>query len=71
MVDDIRRRQEAGELSADLDPAYVLLALFAAASAPTLLPQVVRRMTGEPPDSERFLETYRDQLRRIIGHLAG
>lgn len=34
MVDDIRRRQEAGEFAADLDPAYVLLVFFTAGMAP-------------------------------------
>jgi AcrR family transcriptional regulator len=71
MVDDIRRRQEAGELADDLDPAYVLLVLFMAASAPTLLPQIVRSVTGHSADSAQFLQTYQEQLRRIIDHLAG
>jgi TetR/AcrR family transcriptional regulator len=70
MVDDVRRRQRAGELAADLDPAYVLLVLFAAAMAPTVLPQVVERMTGEPATSPEFLATYREQLRRILEHLS-
>src|SRR5689334_1995117 len=48
LVDDIRRRQAAGELAADLDPAYVLLLLFAAAAAPVLLPHVAQGMTGLP-----------------------
>jgi len=42
MVEDARRRQEAGEFAADLDPAYVLLMLFAA----TLAPTVLRRSCG-------------------------
>jgi TetR/AcrR family transcriptional regulator len=71
MVDDVRRRQETGELAADLDPAYVLLVLFMAAGAPALLPQIVRRVTGQSADSAQFLQTYREQLRRIIDHLAG
>ncbi|MFC4110593.1 TetR/AcrR family transcriptional regulator [Micromonospora zhanjiangensis] len=70
MVNDARRRQRAGELAADLDPAYVLLALFMAASAPTMLPQVVRRLTGLPADSAEFLKTYREQLGRIVDRLA-
>jgi TetR/AcrR family transcriptional regulator len=71
MVGDIRRRQQAGELSADLDPAYVLVLLFGATLAPTVVPQVVRRMTGLPADSAEFLETYADQLRRVMARLAG
>lgn len=70
MVDDIRRRQQAGELSADLDPAYLLLMLFGAALAPTLLPQIARRTTGLPADAPEFIEAYTDQLNRIIARLA-
>ncbi|MFF4880194.1 hypothetical protein [Micromonospora sp. NPDC000668] len=71
MVDDVRRRQEAGELAAGLDPAYVLLMLFAATLAPTVLPKVVRRVTRLPADSQEFLDTYADQLGKIMAHLAG
>jgi TetR/AcrR family transcriptional regulator len=66
MVDDLRRRQAAGELAADLDPAYIMVLLFAAAAAPVALPQIARRMTGHAADSVEFVETYRSQLRRVI-----
>jgi TetR/AcrR family transcriptional regulator len=69
MVDDLRRRQRAGELAPDLDPAHVQVLLFAATLAPTVLPQVVRRMTGLAPDSPEFLDAYAEQLRRIIARL--
>jgi len=69
MVDDVRRRQEAGEFAADLDPAYLLLVFFAAGMAPTILPQVVRRMTGLAADSDEFLDTYQEQFRRILERL--
>ena len=71
MVDDVRRRQRTGELSADLDPAYVVLTFFAAAMAPTVLPQVVRRLTGLAADSPEFLDGYAAQLGRMLGHLTG
>jgi TetR/AcrR family transcriptional regulator len=71
MVDDMRRRQRAGELSADLDPTYVQLMLFAAVLAPIVLPQIVRRMTGLPADSPEFLDAYAEQVRRVIARLAG
>lgn len=69
MVEDARRRQEAGEFAADLDPAYVLLMLFAATLAPTVLPQVVRRVTGLAADSPEFLDTYAEQLSKIMSRL--
>jgi TetR/AcrR family transcriptional regulator len=65
-VADLRRRQEAGELAEDLDPASVALALFAAAAAPVLLPQIVRSIHGADPDSEEFLARYGDQLGRMV-----
>ncbi|MGW9193160.1 TetR/AcrR family transcriptional regulator [Micromonospora chersina] len=71
MVDDVRRRQRSGELAADLDPAYVVLTFFAATLAPTVLPQVVRRLTGLPADAPEFLDAYAEQLRRMLNHLAG
>jgi TetR/AcrR family transcriptional regulator len=71
IVEDLRRRQLDGELAEDLDPGYVLLALFAAAFAPTAIPQIVRRITGKPADSPEFLSAYAEQLRRIVEHLAG
>ncbi|WP_433287407.1 TetR/AcrR family transcriptional regulator [Micromonospora sp. CA-244673] len=69
MVEDVRRRQRTGELSADLDPAYVVLTFFAAALAPTVLPQVVRRLTGLAADSPEFLDAYAAQLGTMLGHL--
>ena len=66
MVEDLRRRQAAGELAPDLDPAYVMVLLFAAAAAPVVLPQIVRRMTGHAADSPEFVDTYRSQLRRVM-----
>jgi TetR/AcrR family transcriptional regulator len=70
IVDDLCRRQAAGEIAADLDPAYTLLALFGAALAPTVLSQVARDFTGLPADSPEFLSGYREQLKRIVAHLA-
>jgi TetR/AcrR family transcriptional regulator len=71
MVDDVRRRQLDGEVAEDLDPAYVLFVLFAAALAPSVIPQIVRRITGKVADTPEFLAAYAEQLRRIVEHLAG
>jgi TetR/AcrR family transcriptional regulator len=68
-VVELRRRQDAGELATDLDPAYLLLALFAAASAPTVLPHIAHRIVGADPGSEEFLATYTDQVARLVRYL--
>jgi TetR/AcrR family transcriptional regulator len=70
MVEDLLRRQRAGELADDLDPAYVLLMLFAAALAPTVIPQIARRLTGLSAESPKFQEAYAEQLRRVVERLA-
>ena len=70
MVEELRRRQQAGELADDLDPAYVLLMLFAAALAPTVIPQIARRLTGLSAESPKFQEAYAEQLRRVVERLA-
>ena len=68
-VADLRRRQADGEFPADLDPGHLLVALFAMASAPTVLPQIVRRILGAEPDSAEFRAAYADQVTRIVRHL--
>jgi TetR/AcrR family transcriptional regulator len=69
MVADVERRQEQGEIAADLDPTAVLLTLFSAALAPTLLPHVVERVTGQAADSPEFLDDYASQLAQIVERL--
>jgi AcrR family transcriptional regulator len=69
MVADIGRRQKAGELAEDLDPAHVALALFAAAAAPTVLPHVARSLSGVDPGSGDFARDYGEQLARLVRHL--
>ncbi len=54
---DLRERQAAGELPADLEPAQLLLALFAAACAPVMLPQIAHRL-GLDPAAAGFTESY-------------
>jgi TetR/AcrR family transcriptional regulator len=71
MVDDLRARQAAGEVPADLDPAYLGLALFGATLAPVVIPHVAQAMTGEPADSAAFNDRYREQLGRLLTHLSG
>ena len=68
-VADLRRRQKAGELPADLDPACVLLALFAAASATVTLPRTAAAICGDDAGSDEFARHYADQLARLVRHL--
>lgn len=68
-VADFRRRREAGELAADLDPDCMLLALLTAGAAPVLLPQMAASICGEPPDSAAFQSRYIEQLARLVRHL--
>jgi TetR/AcrR family transcriptional regulator len=69
-VQHVRRRQEVGELDSDLEPAFVLLALFAASGVGAILPQVVRNITGLDPHSVEFTDRYAGQLRRVVRRLA-
>jgi TetR/AcrR family transcriptional regulator len=69
-VADLRRRQQEGEMAADLDPVCVGLALMGAILAPIVLPHVVEEAVGLDPQSPEFVERYAEQLRRIIRHLA-
>jgi TetR/AcrR family transcriptional regulator len=70
MVADLRRRQAAGEIDTDLDPAHLILALMGAAMAPALLPDFARDFTGLDPSSPDFIAAYREQLKRMVAHLA-
>ena len=69
-LSDLERRQAAGELAADLDPAVVMLAMMAMVAAPVTMPLAVRRVFGLDPDAPEFRERYTEQLRRIVRHLA-
>ncbi|PZS35817.1 MAG: TetR family transcriptional regulator [Pseudonocardiales bacterium] len=65
----IRRRQQAGELPADVDPACLLLFFFAAATASVTLPQVVRGLFNTDPAGQEFHHHYAEQLGRLVRHL--
>jgi AcrR family transcriptional regulator len=67
----LAERQQAGELSADFDPAYLLLLLMAVTLAPLTLSHQVKQFTGLEPDSPEFLERFRGQLRLLVRHLSG
>jgi TetR/AcrR family transcriptional regulator len=70
-VEGMRARQAAGELPADLDPAFLLLALMAAASAPLTLRQTAGQITGEDPATPEFAAKYAQQLAALVRYLSG
>ena len=64
-VQDLAERQRTGELPAELEPAQLLLALFAAPCAPVMLPQIARRL-GLDPTTPEFARDYADQVGRLV-----
>lgn len=66
---EVARRQQAGELAADLDPRFTALALFAAAAAPAILPHIARELTGIDPQAQEFSTGYAEHLRRLVSRL--
>ena len=70
-VTDIRRRQAAGEIADDLDPAFLLVFLMGAAMAIVTIPEQIERICGVRVDSEEFVSRSDRQMRLILAHLAG
>jgi AcrR family transcriptional regulator len=69
-VADLRRRQEAGEIAVDIDPAYLLIAIMGAVNTPVTMPQTIERICGLPADSDAFRDAFAEQLRIMLRHLA-
>ncbi|MFI0814995.1 TetR family transcriptional regulator [Streptomyces sp. NPDC021098] len=69
-LSDLRRRQAAGEIAEDIDPAMAMLLYVSLVTAPIALPHAVRRFFDADPESPEFREHYAEQLRRIVRHLA-
>ncbi|WP_152648778.1 MFS transporter [Streptacidiphilus anmyonensis] len=68
-IAEIARRQAAGRLDPELDPALFRLMCFGLASYPTLLPQVTRMATGMSPHDPEFVARWEEFLGRIGAHL--
>lgn len=64
-----RRRQESGELAADLDPATLRLVLLGAIAAPIVLPHMARKIFAVSPEEPDFEARYSEGLRQLIRHL--
>jgi TetR/AcrR family transcriptional regulator len=68
-IDELRKRQEAGELPADLDPACLVVMLMAMTMAPTTLPHIVEGTCGVDPRSPEFLDRFAGQVAILARHL--
>jgi AcrR family transcriptional regulator len=66
----LRDRQAAGELSPELDPAGVRLAIMGMVAIPVVMPHLVRRIFGLDPTDPEFETRYAAHLRHMIGCLA-
>lgn len=69
-LDEIRARQAAGRLPAEVDPACLTIMLMAAAMATTTLPHVIEGVCGADPGSPEFVHHYAEQLvllTRLLG----
>ena len=69
-IEDLRRRQEEGEIDDELDPAFVLLVLQTAVLSGIVFPREVKRLMGMDPGSDEFLEHMGQQMRRLVRRLA-
>ena len=70
MVADVARRQERGELAADLDPATVLLPSSSARRWPLRCCRTSPRpRPGTAPDAPEFLDAYTRALAQIVERL--
>ncbi|MEV6066002.1 TetR family transcriptional regulator [Nocardia sp. NPDC052001] len=67
---NLRRARDRGEFPAELDPEFLRTALLAIVSAPVIYPQVAQGPDGIRPGSAEFETWYRDQLRKLLSHLA-
>jgi hypothetical protein len=64
-VQEIRDRQDAGLLPADVDPGHLRLLGFALMNYPRMLPQITRMTTGMAPDSPGFAARWEALLREV------
>jgi hypothetical protein len=64
-IEEIRARQAAGLLPADLDPGYLRLLGFALMNYPRMLPQITRMTTGMTPENPGFVARWEALLREV------
>jgi AcrR family transcriptional regulator len=63
---DMERRQAAGEITGELDAAFLLLMLEAVAAGGLVFAGDARRLTGMDPASAEFAGWHAAQLRRLV-----
>jgi|HubBroStandDraft_6_1064221.scaffolds.fasta_scaffold119713_2 EmrB/QacA subfamily drug resistance transporter len=64
-VQEVRDRQAAGLLPAEIDPGHLRLMGFALINYPRMLPQITRMTTGMTPDDARFTAGWETLLRAV------
>jgi hypothetical protein len=64
-VQEIRERQAAGLLPADIPPGDLRLLGFALMNYPRMLPQITRMATGMTPDNPNFVARWEALLRNV------
>ena len=69
-IADLRRRQRAGEVDPQLDPAALLLITMSAAHALTVYPHIARGLFDTPDAHDpQLVEHYADQLAEVVRKL--
>ncbi|UQI46983.1 TetR family transcriptional regulator [Streptomyces sp. HU2014] len=66
----LHRARERGEISADMDPGFLRLAVMGMVMAPIVMPQIAKEASGLDPSSPEFQEQYGEQIRRFLRHLS-
>jgi TetR/AcrR family transcriptional regulator len=69
-VEQIRRRQQDGEIDERLDPAALVLITMSAANALAVYPQLARGLFDADGSSAELVEHYAEQLAQVIGRLS-
>jgi hypothetical protein len=64
-VQEVRDRQAAGLLPADLDPGHLRLLGFALINYPRMLPQITRMTTGMTPENPTFAARWEALLQEL------
>jgi AcrR family transcriptional regulator len=68
-VEQVRARQEAGELDQELDPAALTFIAMSAANALAVYPQLARGLFGKDGSSPELVAHYADEVAKLFGRL--